>query len=100
MYVKMKNSEARKYWLDLLQSIGGQYKVRCSCTDNNPLIVSGAKKTERRKCMIPGCKNNEKYVCGKFGCRTHVYDNCFGLMMKHDDEVVTIDHHLADEDQD
>ena len=97
LYVKSTVKQVEDYKLELHRSLGGQCKIFCSCS-NSPLIITGTRRSEKRKCMLDGCDNWEKYICSQCFCQTRLCKHCFDYTMKLDGEqIIKHTHHRVDE---
>ena len=70
VYVKIDSPQMDQYKLDFFSSIGGQTHVRCSCT-GFPLIISGAYRKDKRKCMQSTCVWEERLICSNNACTVY-----------------------------
>ncbi len=81
VYVKVQDSQTRRYKLDFFHSLGGQTHAFCSCNTFS-LIISGRLQNDKRLCMQAGCTGKERLVCSNNSCNTRICRQCFdGLPM-------------------
>jgi hypothetical protein len=81
VYVNTTVKPVEDYKLELHRSLGGQCKAFCTCS-NSPLIISGTRRSTRRKCMIMFCQEWEKYTCSQSFCQTKLCKGCFEYISK------------------
>lgn len=82
LFVRVDRCMEDSYHMDFFKSIGAQCDVFCSCSELNPLLISGARPCMKRQCMTDGCEKKEKYCCGKSGCATRICSQCFSTYEK------------------
>ncbi len=82
VYVKVQDSQTRRYKLDFFHLLGGQTHAFCSC-NTFPLIISGRIQKDKWLCMQAGCTGNERLICSNNSCNTRIWcRQCFdGLSM-------------------
>ena len=93
LYVTTNVKQVEDYKLELHRSLGGQCKIFCSCS-NSPLIITGTRRSEKRKCMLDGCDKYEKYICSQSFCQTRLCKDHFDYATKLDGEQTIKHTHL------
>ena len=98
MFVKLGESKADDFKLAMHRSVGGQTVVFCDCCDNNPLIITGRRKENKRRCIKPGCNHREKLICSNIKCATRICSTCFDEYRSSTEDIILSNLPMGDDD--